>query len=85
MWRDDPGMHSFMQSGVRRQIMVRLPSGATRPPSSIGFRGRTNHRPGLRRIAACSKRDGVGGSIIRRAQRRFEIGEPRASGAVTFK
>ena len=73
-------MRSFMQSGVHRRVMARLPEWCNEAALSIGFKMTRNRLPGRRRIGAWNWRVGVRGSIIRReAQRRFEIHEPRTS------
>jgi hypothetical protein len=79
-------MRSFMQSGVHRRIMARLPEwcdeaalvhwvqDAEEPPSWAEAH---------RRLQKEGRRSRV--SHPTEAQRRFEIPEPRTSGGVAFK
>ena len=66
VWLDEAAMRSFMQSGVHRRVMVRLPEwcdeaalvhwvqDTDQPPSSAGH------------IGACSERAGLRGSVTHR-------------------
>lgn len=86
VWRGEPAMRSFMQSGVHRRIMARLPEWcdeaalvhwvqeAEAPPSWAEAH---------RRLQGEGRRSRV--SHPTEAQRRFEIPEPRTSAGVTFK
>ena len=86
VWRDQAAMRSFMQSGVHRRIMARLPEWCDEAalvhwvqevdelPSWAEAHRRLQHEGRRSRVAHPSE-----------AQRRFEIREPRASGRVAFK
>jgi heme-degrading monooxygenase HmoA len=86
VWRDEAAVRSFMQSGVHRRVMARLPEwcdeaalvhwvqDADKPPSWLEAHRRLQREGRRSRISYPSE-----------AQRRFEIREPRTSGGVTFK
>jgi quinol monooxygenase YgiN len=86
VWRDEAAMRSFMQSGVHRRIMARLPEwcdeaavahwvqDAEEPPSWAEAH---------RRLQKEGRRSRV--SHPTEAQRRFEIREPRKGARVAFK
>ena len=86
VWRDEAAMRSFMQSGVHRRVMARLPEwcdeaalvhwvqDADEPPSWAEAHRRLQKEGRRSRVSHAS--DG---------QRRFEIREPRASGGVRLK
>jgi hypothetical protein len=86
VWRDEAAMRSFMQSGVHRRIMVRLPEwcdeaalvhwvqDGDEPPSWAEAHRRLQGEGRRSRVSHPSK-----------AQRRSEIPEPRTSGGLAFK
>jgi hypothetical protein len=86
VWRNEAVMRSFMQAGVHRRIMVRLPEwcdeaalvhwvrGAEEPPSWAEAHRRLQQEGRRSRVNHPTE-----------AQRRFEIREPRTSGGVAFE
>src|SRR5271165_2113733 len=86
IWRDEAAMRSFMQSGVHRRIMARLPEwcdeaavvhwveDTEEPPSWAEAHLRLQQEGRRSRVSYPSE-----------AHRRFEIREPRTSGGVAFK
>jgi heme-degrading monooxygenase HmoA len=46
VWRDEPAMRAFMQSGVQRRVMARLPEWRMRPLARVHwFKMPTNRAP----------------------------------------
>ena len=86
VWRDETAMRSFMRSGVHRRIMARLPEwcdeaavvhwvqDAEEPPSWAEAHRRLQKEGRRSRVSHPTK-----------AQRRFEIREPRMGDGVAFK
>jgi hypothetical protein len=86
VWRDEAAMRSFMQSGVHRRIMPRLPKwcdeaavvhwvqDADEPPSWAEAHRRLQQEGRRSRVSHPSE-----------AHRRFEIPEPRTRAGLTFK
>ena len=86
VWRDEAAMRSFMQSGVHRRIMARLPEwcdeaalvhwvqDGEEPPSWAEAH---------RRLQGEGRRSRVKNPT--RAHRRFEIRKPRTGGGVALK
>jgi Domain of unknown function (DUF3291) len=86
VWRDEEVMRSFMQSGVHRQIMARLPEwcdeaalvhwvqDAVEPPSWPEAHQRLQEQGRRSRVSRPSE-----------AHRRFEIREPRAGMGLRLK
>jgi hypothetical protein len=65
VWRDEAAMRAFMQSGVHRRVMARLPDCAMRPRWCVGLKMGTSRHPGPRGIGAFKPTAGVQGSITR--------------------
>jgi hypothetical protein len=86
VWRDEPAMRSFMQSGVHRWIMARLPEWCDEA-ALVHWVQDTNEPPSWaeahRRLQSEGRRSSV--SHPSEAQRRFEIPEPRRGAEVAFK
>ena len=86
VWSDEAAMRFFMQSGVHRRVMARLPEwcdeaavvhwvqDAEEPPSWAEAHRRLQQEGRRSRVSHPTE-----------AQRRFEIREPRTSGGVAFK
>jgi hypothetical protein len=86
VWRDEPAMRSFMQSGVHRRIMARLPEwcdeaalvhwvqDAEEPPSWAEAHRRLQQEGRRSRVSHPTE-----------AHRQFEIRQPRKGGGVKFK
>jgi quinol monooxygenase YgiN len=78
VWRDEEAMRSFMQSGVHRRIMARLPEWCDET-AMVHWVQDTNEPPSwpdaYRRLKQEGRRSWV--SHPSEAQRRFEIPEPR--------
>ena len=86
VWRDEAAMRSFMQSGVHRRVMARLPEwcdeaalvhwvqDAEEPPSWAEAHRRLQGEGRRSRVSHPSE-----------AHRRFEIREPRTSAGRVFK
>jgi hypothetical protein len=86
VWRDEAAMRSFMQSGVHRRMMARLPEWCDEA-AVVHWVQDANEPPSWaeahRRLQKKGRRSRV--SHPTEAQRRFEIREPRAGGGVVFK
>jgi Domain of unknown function (DUF3291) len=86
VWRDEVAMRSFMQSGVHRRVMARLPEwcdeaalvhwvqDGEEPPSWAEAHRRLQQEGRRSRVKYPTE-----------PQRRFEIREPRTSAGVEFK
>jgi len=86
VWRDEGAMRTFMQSGVHRRVMARLPEwcdeaalahwvqDASEPPSWTVAHRRLQEEGRRSRVNRPTE-----------AKRRFEIREPRVSAGLTFK
>jgi heme-degrading monooxygenase HmoA len=86
VWRDETAMRSFMQSGVHRRLMARLPEWCDE--AAVGHWVQGGEEPpswpeAYRRLQQEGRRSRI--SYPSEAQRRFEIPEPRSCGDVTFK
>jgi quinol monooxygenase YgiN len=86
VWRDEAAMRAFMQSGVHRRIMARLPEWCDEA-AIVHWGQDTEEAPSWteahRRLKQEGRRSRV--SDPSEAHRRFEIPEPRAGGEVAFK
>ena len=86
VWRDEATMRSFMQSGVHRRIMARLPEWCDEA-AVVHWVQDGNESPSWaeahRRLQGEGRRSRV--SHPTEGHRRFEIREPRRGGVAAFK
>jgi heme-degrading monooxygenase HmoA len=86
VWRDETAMRSFMQLGVHRRVVSRLPEWCDEA-AVVHWGQDGKEQPSWaeahRRLQGEGRRSRV--SYPSEAQRRFEIPEPRTSGGVAFK
>jgi hypothetical protein len=86
VWRDEAAMRSFMQSGVHRHIMARLPEWCDEAALAHWVQD-ANEPPtwpeAYRRLQQVGRRSRV--SHPSEAQSRFEIPEPRTTAQLRFK
>ena|SRR5215471_17142968 len=86
VWRDEAAMRAFMQAGVHRRVMARLPEWCDEATVVHWVQDRDEPPPWAeahRRLQGEGRRSRV--TNPSEAQRRFEIREPRTSGGVTFR
>ena len=86
VWRDEAAMRSFMQSGVHRRIVARLPEWCDE--AALVHWVQDGEEPpcwaeAYRRLQQLGRRSRVNHPT--EAQHRFEIREPRTSAGVAFK
>ena len=81
LWRDQAAMRSFMQSGVHRHVMARLPEWCDEA-ALVHWVQDENEPPSWPEAHRRLQREGRRSRVIypTEAQRRFEIREPRAGG-----
>jgi heme-degrading monooxygenase HmoA len=86
VWRDEAAMRSFMQSGVHRRIMARLPKWCDEA-ALVHWVQDTDEPPPWREAHRRLQQEGRRSRVSQPsgAQARFEIREPRTSGEVAFK
>ena len=79
-------MRSFMQSGVHRRVMARLPEWCDEA-AVVHWVQQTNEPPSWREAHRRLRDDGRRSRVRypSEAQRRFKIREPQTRGEVTFK
>ena len=86
VWSDEAAMRAFMQSGVHRRIMRRLPEGCNEA-ALVHWVQDDKEAPSWaeahRRLELAGRRSRVNHPT--EAQRRFEIREPRTGNGVKFK
>ena len=86
VWRDEAAMRAFMQSGVHRQVMARLPEWCDEAALAHWVQDRDeppSWADAHRRLQQEGRRSRV--SHPSEAQRRFEIRDPRTGDEVAFK
>jgi heme-degrading monooxygenase HmoA len=86
VWRDEAAMRSFMQSGVHRRVMARLPDWCDE--AALAHWVQASDEPpswpeACRRLQQEGRRSRV--RHPSEAQRRFEIREPRTRTGLAFK
>jgi SpoVK/Ycf46/Vps4 family AAA+-type ATPase len=86
VWRDEAAMRAFMQSGVHRRVMARLPEWCNEA-ALVHWVQETSKPPSWaeahRRFQGEGRRSRV--SHPSDAQRRFEIREPQTGTELSFK
>jgi hypothetical protein len=86
VWSDDTAMRSFMQSGVHRQIMARLPQWCDEA-ALVHWVQDGEEPPSWAEAHRCLQHDGRRSRVNdpTDAHRRFDIRAPRTGGSLTFK
>ena len=86
VWLDEAAMRSFMQSGVHRRVMVRLPEWCDEA-ALVHWVQDTDQPPSWAEAHRRLQREGRRSRVSHpsEAQRRFEIREPRTSSGLVFK
>ena len=86
VWLDEAAMRSFMQSGVHRRVMVRLPEWCDEA-ALVHWVQNTDQPPSWAEAHRRLQREGRRSRVSHpsEAQRRFEIRQPAPTGGVAFK
>ena len=86
VWRDDAAMRSFMQSGVHRRTMARLPQWCDEA-ALVHWVQEANEPPSWAEAHRRLQQEGSRSRVNHptEAQRRFDIRAPRTGNAMTFK